>query len=59
MSSPLCSKVANEGIANMISSFNTCYKDTSLIGVYGECESDSRPRLMEVTMEVGDDCVIR
>ena len=59
MTSPLCSKVANEGIAHMVNAFHTCYKDTSLLGVYGECDADSLPRLMEVTMEVwdvDDDC---
>lgn len=52
MTSQLCSRVANENIANTVESSFVCYKDTSLLGVYAECESEHLDRLMEVTMEV-------
>lgn len=34
VSSPLCRRVAQEGLANSIMAFNTCYSDTGLFGVY-------------------------
>lgn len=35
--SPLCQDIANEELAHSVSTFNTCYKDTGLFGVYMVC----------------------
>ena len=51
--SAFCSTVAHEDLAHSVSTFFTCYKDTSLFGVYSECPKETIPRLMEVTMQVG------
>ncbi|KAK8811755.1 hypothetical protein WA538_000540, partial [Blastocystis sp. DL] len=49
--SAFCSTVAHEDLAHSVSTFFTCYKDTSLFGVYSECPKETIPRLMEVTMQ--------
>jgi processing peptidase subunit beta len=38
MASPLCRKVAEDGLAHAVSAFNTSYKDTGLFGVYSVAE---------------------
>ena len=53
LTSQFCTTVAHEDLAHSVSTFFTCYKDTSLIGVYTECPKETIPRLMEVTMQVG------
>lgn len=52
LTSQFCTTVAHEDLAHSVSTFFTCYKDTSLIGVYTECPKETIPRLMEVTMQV-------
>jgi processing peptidase subunit beta len=44
--SKLCNDVAVNELANSISTFNTCYKDTGLFGLYSVVESDKVHDLM-------------
>jgi len=41
MASPMCSTIAERGLATNITTFNTQYSDTSLFGVYGICDPDT------------------
>ena len=40
VTSQLCQNVADAELANSISTFNTCYKDTGLFGLYAVAERD-------------------
>jgi processing peptidase subunit beta len=65
--SKLTQTVAELELAHSVSSFNTCYKDTGLFGVYSVCEPHKVQDLMWYTLEamvrlchdVGDDEVQR
>ena len=52
LTSRLCTRAASDDLAQLVSCFDTCYKDTSLFGVYSECTKENIPRLMEVVVEV-------
>ena len=49
--SRLCTQAAAGNTAQVVSCFDTCYKDTSLFGVYCECTKENIPRLMEISVE--------
>mmetsp|Transcript_15413 Transcript_15413/g.17457 ORF Transcript_15413/g.17457 Transcript_15413/m.17457 type:complete len:471 (-) Transcript_15413:177-1589(-) len=51
MASHLCTDVAEKQLAHSVMSFNTCYKDTGLFGVYGVCEPHKLQDLMYYTLE--------
>ena len=51
MASQLCNTVAEKHLAHSIMSFNTCYKDTGLFGVYAVSEPTSLQDLMFYTLE--------
>jgi len=51
MASQLCTAVAERNLAHSIMSFNTCYKDTGLFGVYAVAEPTSLQDLMFYTLE--------
>jgi len=46
MASQLCHEVANSELANSISTFNTCYKDTGLFGLYAVAEREKAGDLL-------------
>lgn len=46
LSSKLCETVATEELAHSISSFNTCYSNTGLFGVYATCEAEKSENLI-------------
>lgn len=46
VTSQLCYDVANNELANSISTFNTCYKDTGLFGLYAIAEKEKVGDLM-------------
>lgn len=51
MSSKLCQTVAEREAAHSVMSFNTCYKDTGLFGIYGVCEPTEAQELTWIMME--------
>jgi len=51
MASKLCQVVAEQEAAHSVMSFNTCYKDTGLFGVYGVCVPTKAQDLVLITME--------
>lgn len=54
LASKLCQDVANHELANSISTFNTCYKDTGLFGVYGVAP---REKLEDLTWHITNNLV--
>uniref|UniRef100_A0A7S2RWJ8 mitochondrial processing peptidase n=1 Tax=Mucochytrium quahogii TaxID=96639 RepID=A0A7S2RWJ8_9STRA len=51
MSSKLCQAVAENECAHSIMSFNSCYKDTGLFGVYAVCDPIGQNDLAYYTLE--------
>ena len=55
MSSRLCQNVGQKDLAHSLTSFNTCYKDTGLFGVYAVAEPHKLNDLMYHTLH----CMVR
>ncbi len=51
MASKLCQVIAEQEAAHSVMSFNTCYKDTGLFGVYGTCVPTKAQDFVLISME--------